>query len=170
MVASAAAAAGRALEVSHLTYKPVSASRTLLNDVSFALTQGRIGLIYGPSGSGKSTLLNVLAGFATPYDGQIASASSAEGASGGTRQLGQWEQGKGGRGVGVVFQFPERYFVGNTIIEELSFGWRHSNSLEVRSEFVQRLQPVLETTGLTHLSLDRRLSELSGGYQVNERT
>jgi energy-coupling factor transporter ATP-binding protein EcfA2 len=122
----------------------------LLNDINFKLVRGRIGLIYGPSGSGKSTLLNVLAGFANEFDGDV-------------RKEKRGAQGEGN--IGVVFQFPERYFVGNTIIEELSFGWRHSNKLEVRSEFVSRLQPVLRVTGLEHMQLDKKLSELSGGYQ-----
>ena len=132
-----------ALSVTDLTYRPASAAKPLLKGVSFELKKGRIGLIYGPSGSGKSTLLNVLAGFA---GNEVALDNDV-------------------KDVGVVFQFPERYFVGSTIIEELSFGWRHSDKIEVRSEFVTRLQAVLEICGLSHLQLDQKLSELSGGYQ-----
>ena len=142
------------LEVRDLTYRPASLSRPLLNDVSFDLSPGRIGLIYGPSGSGKSTLLNVLAGFSNSYDGEIVLQSSSP-----------RSQSPPVRDFGVVFQFPERYFVGNTIMDELSFGWRHSNRLDVRSEFVTRLQSVLKIAGLSHLPLDKNLTELSGGYQ-----
>ena len=148
---SASASAASALEVRDLTYMPASASRPLLNGVTFDLAPGRIGLIFGPSGSGKSTLLNVLAGFCTSYDGEVVLQSGSA--------------GRAMRDVGVVFQFPERYFVGNTIMEELSFGWRHSNSAEVRSEFVESLQSVLRVTGLSHLPLDQKLAHLSGGYQ-----
>ena len=140
-----------------MTYRPASASKPLLNGVSFDLSPGRIGLIHGPSGSGKSTLLNVLAGFSTAYEGEIAlQSSSSAAASARDQPL---------RDIGLVFQFPERFFVGNTIMEELSFGWRHSNSAEVRGEFVTRLQPVLNVAGLAHLPLEKKLSELSGGYQ-----
>ena len=148
---SASASAASALEVRDLTYMPASASRPLLNGVTFDLAPGRIGLIFGPSGSGKSTLLNVLAGFCTSYDGEVVLQSGSA--------------GRAMRDVGVVFQFPERYFVGNTIMEELSFGWRHSNSAEVRSEFVASLQSVLRVTGLSHLPIDQKLAHLSGGYQ-----
>jgi len=150
------------LEVRGLTYRPASAEKPLLNGVNFDLSPGRIGLIYGPSGSGKSTLLNVLAGFSTSYDGEVTLLPSK--ALGNGNGNGRGKTGTP-RDVGVVFQFPERYFVGNTIMEELSFGWRHSSRVEARSEFVKRLVPVLKVTGLSDMPLDRKLTQLSGGYQ-----
>ena len=53
------------------------AGRTVLQDVSFALTAGQRIAIVGPNGAGKSTLLRILAGEETPDAGTVTVAGSA---------------------------------------------------------------------------------------------
>jgi len=65
--------------------------------------------------------------------------------------------------VGIIFQSPERHFVGDTVADELGFGWKHAADPAVRS--LQRLPGVLRATGLSQIPFDSRLGELSGGYQ-----
>ncbi|KAK3285861.1 hypothetical protein CYMTET_6552, partial [Cymbomonas tetramitiformis] len=68
--------------------------------------------------------------------------------------------------VGLVFQFPERHFLSDTILEELTFGWpRGSKNYEQRSELSRRLQRALLAVGLTEYPLDTSVDSLSGGYQ-----
>lgn len=45
--------------------------RTIFQDVSFSLEQGRTLLISGPNGSGKSTLVKMLSGVLTPTRGEV---------------------------------------------------------------------------------------------------
>ena len=42
-----------------------------LDNVSFALDEGKFVVILGPSGAGKSTLLNMLGGLDSPTEGTI---------------------------------------------------------------------------------------------------
>lgn len=104
-----------------------------------------LGLIIGPSGSGKTTLLEILAGLATPSRGiirwqdQVLTPDHLQ-------QL-----------AGLVFQFPDRYFCGSTILEELRFG--HP---EIPYENFYR---ALADVGLDHLPLHTRPESLSGGQQ-----
>ena len=150
-----------ALEVSHLSYRPVSAAAPVLNDVSLTLEENKIGLVIGPSGSGKSTLLHVIAGFSTSYTGSIKIRPNKGGVSTSLKQ----STNKVRQDIGIVFQFPERYFVGKNVFEELSYGWRHSNGSDAHSDFAERLPQVIKVAGLSSVPLDKALKELSGGYQ-----
>lgn len=61
------------LEVNHLTktYKSGARELTVLNDVSFQITQGEKLSIVGSSGSGKTTLLGLCAGLDNPTSGSV---------------------------------------------------------------------------------------------------
>ncbi len=54
------------------TYRSGANSLTVLDDVSFSVTQGSTVSIIGPSGSGKTTLLGLCAGLDVPTSGTIA--------------------------------------------------------------------------------------------------
>ena len=61
------------LQVAHLTKTFQSGSRvlTVLEDVSFSVTEGETCAIVGPSGSGKTTLLRLCAGLDLPTSGKV---------------------------------------------------------------------------------------------------
>ena len=65
--------------------------------------------------------------------------------------------------VGLVFQFPERHFLGETLVEELTFGWPANPG--VRAARGVAAQAALARLGLAGLPLDCRLRGLSGGFQ-----
>ena len=58
---------------------------------------------------------------------------------------------------GIVFQFPERHFCGNTVLEELRLGHPELGS--------GRVKEALKEVGLDHISLNNSPNALSGGQQ-----
>lgn len=133
------------LFIKNLTYHPPAAEYPILQSINLKLAPQELGLIIGPSGSGKSTLLEILAGLAEPTGGGIYW-RNRELTTLHLQQL-----------VGLVFQFPERHFCGNNILEELRLGHPELGS--------QRVQEALQEVGLDHLSLNTSPHELSGGQQ-----
>ncbi|KAF2322907.1 hypothetical protein GH714_031986 [Hevea brasiliensis] len=119
------------------------------------------GLIFGQSGSGKTTLLQLLAGLSEPTSGSI----------------GIQRYGNDGNPchspeplppekVGIVFQFPERYFVADTILNEVIFGWpRLKGSLQLKERLALNLQKAITWVGLNGISLEKDPHSLSGGYK-----
>lgn len=133
------------LYIRNLTYHPPASSVPILKNISLQLAPKEMGLVIGPSGSGKSTLLELLAGFIQPTAGSI-----------------QWrnqmlERESLNQLAGLVFQFPERHFCGQTVLEELRLG--HP---EIISEQIRK---ALEAVGLGHLAMDAKPHALSGGQQ-----
>lgn len=133
------------LYIRNLTYHPPASSVPILKNISLQLAPKEMGLVIGPSGSGKSTLLELLAGFIQPTAGSI-----------------QWrdqmlERESLNQLAGLVFQFPERHFCGQTVLEELRLG--HP---EIISDQISK---TLEAVGLGHLAMDAKPHALSGGQQ-----
>jgi len=62
-----------ALEVKNLTkiYQSGSSRLTVLENISFSLSQGKTCAIIGPSGSGKTTLMGLCAGLDQPSSGDV---------------------------------------------------------------------------------------------------
>jgi len=137
--------AGAMLEVCGVRYQPATAVRPVLDGVSLQLAQGQLGLVAGRSGSGKTTLLEVISGLAEPERGQI----RWEGEVLSSRQR-RWL-------CGLVFQFPERHFLGLTVGQELRLGQPRQPS--------ERLEQVLSLVGLEGLSPQQPPEQLSGGQQ-----
>ena len=133
------------LYLHQVSYHPPASSRAILDRVSLELGPQQLGVIYGPSGSGKSTLLELMAGLARPTAGtiqwreQILDPESL-------RQL-----------AGLVFQFPERHFCGQTVLEELRLGHPELER--------QHLDHALAAVGLDHLPTQALPHALSGGQQ-----
>lgn len=133
------------LYINQLVYHPAATPEAIIKSIDLELAPQQLGLIIGPSGSGKSTLLEILAGLARKTSGSIR-----------WRQQNldvEYLQQLGG----LVFQFPERHFCGNTVLEELRLG--HP---EITKE---RIDEVLEAVGLSQISLQTSPQDLSGGQQ-----
>ncbi|KAK2661436.1 hypothetical protein Ddye_000010 [Dipteronia dyeriana] len=149
------------VEVRDVCYRPPGTQLNILNGVSFSLPEKSLGLIFGQSGSGKTTLLQLLAGLSKPASGSI------------------YVQKYGNDGkpnmspeplpperVGIVFQFPERYFVADNVLDEVIFGWpRQSGDLQLKEYLALNLQRAVNWVGLSGISLDKDPHSLSGGYK-----
>lgn len=137
--------AGGMLELQSVRYHPATASEPLLRNIDLTLRVGQPALVAGRSGSGKTTLLEVIAGLAGADGGRIL----WNGQPLGNRQR-RWL-------CGLVFQFPERHFLGLTVGQELRLGQRRLDG--------ERLAAVLQQVGLGSLSLQQPPEQLSGGQQ-----
>lgn len=133
------------LKLKHLSYHPPASDRSILQDLNLELAPQQLGLIIGASGSGKSTLLEILAGLASSTSGGVYWRDKVLDSEL-LQQLG-----------GLVFQFPERHFCTNTILEELRLGHPELGS--------ERVEQALVSVGLGDLSLQLSPNDLSGGQQ-----
>jgi energy-coupling factor transporter ATP-binding protein EcfA2 len=142
------------------------------------LPPNQLGLVFGRSGAGKTTLLQLVAGLAQQTSGAIsfsgpppplppglaaqqaaaqqAAAAAADGLSSQERMA----------AAGLVFQFPERHFIGNTLSAELTAGWPVAmEQFALRQALAIRTQEVMAAVGLQGLPLDAPLDNLSDGYK-----
>ncbi|KAM3284354.1 ABC transporter I family member 11, chloroplastic isoform X2 [Capsicum chacoense] len=149
------------LEIRDVSYRPPGTKIDLLSQVSFSIPEKSFGLIFGRSGSGKTTLLQLIAGLSQPTTGSIyVQRYSDDGEKIKSPEPLQPER------VGIVFQFPERYFVADTVLDEVTFGWpRQKGGLQLRELLASRLQKAITSVGLTGISLDKDPHSLSGGYK-----
>ncbi|QDZ40185.1 energy-coupling factor ABC transporter ATP-binding protein [Euhalothece natronophila Z-M001] len=133
------------LQLNQISYHPAATPQPILRDINLKLPPQQLGLIIGPSGSGKSTLLEILSGLAEHTSGEI---------YWGNQSLISYNLQEI---AGLVFQFPERHFCGNTILEELRFGHPELSMNQVKD--------ALAEVGLDHLSFSTSPNALSGGQQ-----
>jgi energy-coupling factor transport system ATP-binding protein len=133
------------LELRSLRYHAATAPEPVLRGVNLNLEPARLTLVAGRSGSGKSTLLELICGLAEPSSGEIL-------------WHGKVLNGRQRRWLcGLVFQFPERHFLGLTVGQELRLGQRRLPT--------EKAQAVLRQVGLQGLSMQQAPEELSGGQQ-----
>lgn len=133
------------LELRSVRHHPATCSQPVLRGIDLRLAPGTPTLVAGRSGSGKTTLLEVICGLATPDGGTILWKGEPVSA----RQR-RWL-------CGMVFQFPERHFLGLTVGQDLRLGQRHLTT--------EALQAVLARVGLGDLPLTAVPEQLSGGQQ-----
>ncbi|KAH9326295.1 hypothetical protein KI387_006473, partial [Taxus chinensis] len=147
--------------VQGVSYRVPGTQDNLLNQVTFSLPEKSLGLIYGRSGSGKTTLLQVLSGLVEPTEGSIYLKRK-----GLDRQLNDSREIFSATKVGLVFQFPERYFLADTVVEELTFGWkRQLEDQLLRQQFRMRLESAILAVGLNGIALDLNPRSLSDGFK-----
>ncbi|XP_057983625.1 ABC transporter I family member 11, chloroplastic [Malania oleifera] len=148
-------------EIRDVSYQPPGTQLNLLNKVNFSLPEKSLGLIFGRSGSGKTTLLQLIAGLSKPTSGSIY--VQRYGNDGNPSQS---PEPLPPDGVGVVFQFPERYFVADNVLDEVMFGWpRERGGLQLKEQLASRLQRAFNWVGLDGISLEKDPYSLSGGYK-----
>jgi energy-coupling factor transport system ATP-binding protein len=133
------------LELRDLSYQSATAASPVLRQINLKLALGAPALVAGPSGCGKTTLLEVISGLAEPNNGSI----SWNGQDLNSRQR-RWL-------CGLVFQFPERHFLGLSVGQELKLGQRRLSA--------DNAEAVLSLVGLGGLSLQQAPEQLSGGQQ-----
>lgn len=140
-----------------VSYHPPSSDVPLLQDVTMEIEPNTLGLVYGCSGGGKSTLLHVLAGLSRENSGTISFQGPLGTPLDSTSRMQE---------AGMVFQFPERHFLGSTLQEELTMTWPASPAAAaLQPALVAKTYQVLDAVGLRHIPLDTPLDHLSGGYK-----
>ena len=133
------------LELVDITYQPETGNKKVLDKVSLKINKNEIILIIGKSGSGKTTLLEIISGLIEHQKGNIVWQNKLVN----SRQR-RWL-------CGMVFQFPERYFLGSTIGKELKFGYKSIKESKIKN--------VLNKVGLSNINLTSPPEQLSGGQQ-----
>lgn len=136
------------------------ANKPCLEGINYCFEAGKVYGIIGPNGAGKSTLLHAIRGLIPHYfpgtsrgellihEQSVFSLSSAELA----------------KTIGFVFQNPFNQISGAkaSVYEEVAYGLENIGIPQ--EEMAQRIEGILEKTGLTSLA-DRHPYHLSGGQQ-----
>jgi len=133
------------LELKDVHYQPATAESPVLTGLDLNTKPGQPLVISGASGSGKTSLLEVISGLSGQQRGSI----FWKGQHLNQRQR-RWL-------CGVLFQFPERHFLGLNVAQELRLGHRRLAT--------EDLERVLARVGLRGIDQRQAPERLSGGQQ-----
>lgn len=135
-----------------------TSTKTILEDLSFTVSEGELVLVMGSTGSGKSSLLRLINGLVPHHTGGILAGDiSVNGIS--TREV---KPGGLAHLVGIVGQNPLNGLVTDIVEEELAFGME---TLNLPPDLMRkRVEEVLDLLSLAHLR-GRSIATLSGGEQ-----
>tara|TARA_Y100001968_G_scaffold333383_1_gene395878 strand:- start:10757 stop:11398 length:642 start_codon:yes stop_codon:yes gene_type:complete len=133
------------LELKGIEFHPATSEKKILKDVNLRAHFGYPTIIKGSSGSGKTSLIEIISGLTTQQKGVVSLNNKTL----------TPKQRKGL--TGVVFQFPERHFLGLTISQELRLGHKRLGTEEQLN--------VLDKVGLKDIDLRQPPEKLSGGQQ-----
>ncbi len=133
------------LELKNIVYHPATSESPVLKRVNLKCNGWSPIIVAGPSGSGKTSLIEVISGLSNQQSGEIC--WDCECLKPRERRL----------LCGVVFQFPERHFLGLNVAQELRLGHKRISS--------QMQLNVLKKVGLEKIDLRQAPEQLSGGQQ-----
>tara|TARA_B100000700_G_scaffold5707_1_gene6202 strand:- start:22 stop:693 length:672 start_codon:yes stop_codon:yes gene_type:complete len=133
------------LSLKNIYYHPSTAEEPILRNLCLKSNAGRITIVRGPSGSGKTTLVEIISGLSQHQKGTITWFNKTL-----TARQRRWL-------CGLVFQFPERYFLGLSVAQELRIGHKKLTTEEQIS--------TLKKVGLNNIDLKKPPESLSGGQQ-----
>jgi len=148
------------LEIRDLTYAYPVTEKPALRNVSLDLEEGQFLAVIGSNGAGKSTLCYTIAGFVPHFfKGKLEGQVRVGGVDSEHAHLNDFVQK-----VGLVFQNPFNQISGSkfTVYEEIAFGLENRGM--PRDEMKQRIDRIMEVTGIQDLG-DRSPYALSGGQQ-----
>ncbi|MEV6105960.1 ribosomal protection-like ABC-F family protein [Streptomyces sp. NPDC051940] len=130
----------------------------VFHDLTFSLNSGRTGLV-APNGSGKSTLLKLIAGQLGPTTGSVSVAGT----------LGYLPQTLPLTGTLTVAEVLGVAAVIRALdaVESGDVSEEHFTAIGDEWDIEERTRAELDRLGLADLTLDRRLSTLSGGQVVS---
>lgn len=140
------------LNVSQLCVHYAGRTHRAVDNVSFTLAAGEIGVLIGPSGCGKTTLLRAVAGLEKATAGSIRLDSEIVSSP-------EVHLPAESRRIGMVFQ-DYALFPHLDVANNVGFGLHHLKPAERRL----RVQEVLDLVGLSHAE-NLHPHQLSGGQQ-----
>ena len=133
------------LSLKNIYYHPSTAEKPILRNLCLKFKAGKITIVRGPSGSGKTSLVEIISGLSEYQKGEITWFDKTL-----NSKQRRWL-------CGLVFQFPERYFLGLSVAQELRLGHKKLTTEEQIS--------TLRKVGLINLDLKKPPESLSGGQQ-----
>ncbi|MFW2365912.1 MAG: energy-coupling factor ABC transporter ATP-binding protein [Desulforhopalus sp.] len=139
------------LELRNISYSYEQAESPVLLNLSFKLTDKRVGII-GPNGCGKTTLLHLLVGLLKPDSGELLFHNQPVTSKDELREL--------RKEVGFLFQSSDDQLFSPTVIEDVAFG-----PLNLGFSPKDAREKAMETLGYLGLNgfEDRITHRLSGG-------
>ena len=149
---------GAVIKFSNVSLVYPTSTKTILEDLSFEITEGEMVLVIGSTGTGKSSLLRLINGLVPHHTGGILAGDIA--VDGISTQL--VRPGELAHLVGIVGQNPAQGFVTDIVEEELAFGMEALNISPALMR--KRVEEILDLLALSHLR-SRAISTLSGGEQ-----
>lgn len=148
------------VNLEQVTYKYPLTDAPVLKDISLQVESGEFVAVIGPNGAGKSTLCYTIAGFIPHFfKGDLEGSVSVAGLDTLQSTLSQCVVE-----TGLAFQNPFNQISGAkyTVFEEIAFGLE--NTGVPRAEMIDRVEKVMELTGISELA-ERSPYSLSGGQQ-----
>ncbi len=144
----------RVEHLSHTYMMGTSLAHRALDDVTFAIDEGKCTGLIGHTGSGKSTLLQHLNGLFKPQQGTV--------------RIGEFDLSQSSldikrlrQQVGLIFQNPETQFFETYVGDEIAYAAR---MLGYTGKLRDLVRTAMETVGLDFkVFVNRPLSSLSGG-------
>lgn len=143
-----------------ITYKYPLTDVPALQGIHLSVEEGEFVAVIGPNGAGKSSLCYTISGFIPHFfKGELAGLVELDGVDLQKSSLSEWVLK-----VGLAFQNPFNQISGAkfTVYEEIAFGLE--NTGVPRSQIIERVDSVLEMTGIQDLA-KRSPYSLSGGQQ-----
>ncbi len=143
---------------SHVSLIYPHSTTTVIEELTFEISEGEMVLVMGHTGSGKSSLLRLINGLVPHHTGGILGGEIiVDGRSTRTTKPGELAGI-----VGIVGQNPLDTFVTDTVEEELAFGMESLNF--PHDVMRKRVEEALDQVGLAALR-NRTIATLSGGEQ-----
>ena len=139
------------IELRDISYTFAQASAPILQQLSFAVQDKRVGII-GPNGCGKTTLLHLMVGLLTPDKGEVLFHGKPIATKDDLRAL--------RKDVGFLFQSSDDQLFSPTVIEDVAFGPLNLGFSPAEAKEIAI--NTLDNLGLTGFE-DRITHRLSGG-------
>ncbi len=130
--------------------------KVAVDNVSFAIPEGKVTGLIGHTGSGKSTLSLLMNGLLSPTSGKVLLNGTDINAKGTNKRDVRFK-------VGLVFQYPEYQLFEETVEKDIAYGPKNMGLSE--EDIQERILYAAHFTGISDEMLKKSPFELSGGQK-----